>query len=315
MNAGQHFLHELWGDTPPGLMQTWTLQDKRSEYHAHRRSVQHDGHRDVFTAVGTTARALSPKTRAHAKQICAIAGMWLDLDVKPGAFRDLEAAIAHAKAYLKPTILVDSGHGLHAYHLFGEPWIFRSLEDRAEAASLAQRWQYLHRRGGSITIDSTFDLARLMRLPGTVNAKDPDDPRPVYVIGEPGPGYAVDDVRDLLRNVKVPDAGTPGTGPVALTGDTGAFGAKLDALLANSPEFEAVWTGQRLFGSMSEADLSLCSMAASAMTDPELATLIQTHRSAHGDADAVAKGQRKDYLERTIRRARSTPQPQDRRAA
>ena len=40
-------------------------------------------------------------------------------------------------------------------------------------------------------MDATWDLARVMRVPGTMNVKDPNDPRPVLLLSSDGPRYNV----------------------------------------------------------------------------------------------------------------------------
>jgi hypothetical protein len=306
--AGQAFLRELWGDgDAPGFLQTWTLHDKRSEYWPHWRGVQTDGQRDTFTAMGTTPRRHGAKHRAKAEQVCATPGLWLDLDVKEGAFPNQHQALSMARRHLLPTLLVASGYGIHAYYLFTDgPWIFRSVAERDEAASLSFRWFTLHQQSAARHgwhVDQLGDLARLMRLPGTWNCKRRDDAKLVRVLRERGPRYTRADFRELLSDVPEQPPGPTSLfdGTVALTGDTSAYAAKLDALIANSPEFAAVWERERTFPSHSEADLSLCSLAAGAMTDPELAQLIAQHRGTD------PKGRRADYVARTIRRARSAP--------
>ena len=313
---GVAFLRALWqpdGVPVPGYVQIWTLHDKTSTYLQDPAAARNfDGHADVYTAVGTTARRHGARQRAKANQIAALAGCWLDLDVEPGKIPTRDDAFALASAHLPPTITVDSGGGLHAWHLFERPWVFASIADREAAMRLAWQWQSLHRTTNGGRLDATHDLARLMRLPGTLNAKDPAAPRPVTWNGEIGPRYPLQPLRDLVAS-SVPDtpaaapSGLTGAGArVNLTGPLDQYAAKLDALLANSPEFAAVWTGQRTFPSLSEADLSLCSMAAGAMTDPELAQLIAHHRSNERfDENAQAKGRRTGYLRLTIQRARS----------
>jgi len=315
-SPGAAFLTALWGPQPRGYAQVWTLADRRSTYLKDPAAAANfDGHEDVFCAVGMTTTRLGPRQRAKAQQVAAIAGFWLDLDVGEGGAPTRDDAFTLAAAHLAPTILVDSGNGLHAWYLLHEPWLFTSREQQTEAASLARRFVALHaqtaaRRGWRI--DSVGDLARLMRLPGTLNAKDPERPRPVVWLGldrPVGDRYALGPIRDLLHNVAVdePSRAPASAAPVTLTGDTSAFASKLDALIANSPEFAARWehTTAPADGSMSAYDLSLCSMAAGAMTDPELAQLITLHRATHGSADDQAKARRASYLASTIRRARS----------
>jgi hypothetical protein len=309
------FLRALWTDQPRGFIQIWTLSERRSVYLSDPAAAANfAGQPDVFCAVGMTTTRLGAKQRAKASQVAAIAGMWLDLDVGEGGVPTREDAFEVAAAHLAPTILIDSGHGIHAWYLLPEPWIFTTREQQTQAASLARRFVALHAQTAARSgwrIDSVGDLARLMRLPGTLNAKDPAAPRPVVWLGldsPVGPRHTLNVLRHVVEGAAVlgPEPRARARAPVTLTGDTSAFAAKLDALLANSPEFQARWTHDSAprDGSMSAYDLSLCSLAAGAMTDPELATLIRLHRSLRGSAADKAKGRRHNYLQRTIALAR-----------
>jgi hypothetical protein len=316
------FLAALWTDKPRGFVQIWTLADRTSTYlQDPAAAVNFEGRPDVFCAVGMTRERLGARQRAKADQVAAVAGFWLDLDVEPGKIPTREDAFTLAWAHLEPTIVVDSGSGLHVWFLLPEPWLFTTREQQLEAASLARRFVALHQQTAAKNgwrIDSVGDLARLLRLPGSLNAKDPGKPRPVVWLGidQPvGPRHTLNDLRTLLQAVPVdePRAGARGRGPVTLTGDTTAFAAKLDALLANSPEFNARWNHDTAPAdpSLSAYDLSLCSMAAGAMTDPELADLIRLHRHRHGGPDARVKAQRPKYLADTIALARNRGDRED----
>jgi putative DNA primase/helicase len=125
-----------------------------------------------FLAPGTGAH-LGPYKRPSAQEVAGIFGTWLDLDVKPpdGA-PSIEAALEVAHAIADPTITALSGHGLHAWYLFDQPWLFADDDERRDAENLAWRWQERHREIADFHIDPTHDLARLLRVPGTVNTKD-----------------------------------------------------------------------------------------------------------------------------------------------
>lgn len=311
MNA-RDFLEQLWGPDPPGLIQVWELASKRSGYYAAPAGVHVAGQADVYAAVGTTRNRLGPGRRATANQIAAIAGVFLDLDVGPDKTPTRTAALGLANAHVRPTITIDTGHGIHAYYLFtGGPWIFRSLDERAQAARLTRAWVALHQataRDRGWHVDPVGDLARLLRLPGTINAKDPDNPRPVTVIEHEGPRHMVERLQELTD--AIPD--TPaGVQPSQLelhvqARDLAELPVKVDALIFNDQTFRSTWEHRRGAGwSMSEYDLSLCSQAAQAgFTDQDLADLITAHRTRHGDP---GKASRLDYLRRTISRARSAP--------
>lgn len=312
MNAPE-FLEALWGSPPPGFIQLWNLTDRRSEYYS-TTQINLDAQPDVFTAICTTARRLGARQRAKADQTAALCGLVLDLDIKPLAFRNRTQALSFANRFARPTITVDSGYGVHAYYLFPEPWVFRQISERERAKTILQQWVALHQieaaRSG-IHLDSVGDLARVLRLPGSLNAKDPADPKTVTVIEGRGPRWTYSQLARHLTTMPVVQSPceqqrAPAAVAVDLRQDASAFGAKLDALLANSPEFSAVWTGARRFPSLSEADLSLCSLAAGAMNDAELSELIRSNRERHQDPSG--KGERPSYVTRTIARARSSSQ-------
>jgi Primase C terminal 1 (PriCT-1) len=124
----------------------------------------------AFLAPGAGAR-LGRKRRTSNVDAAGIYGVWLDLDVKPGAAPGLDEAEALAWTFAEPTMVVASGGGLHAWHLFAEPWVFADADDRRRAESLVARWQEAHRRAAGWDIDNTADLARVLRIPNSINTK------------------------------------------------------------------------------------------------------------------------------------------------
>ena len=72
-----------------------------------------------------------------------------------------------------PTYITNTGGGVHLYWLFNTPWIFTSPDERAHAASLSRNWfrTIVKPAFGEFEIDNVSDLARILRLPGTVNQK------------------------------------------------------------------------------------------------------------------------------------------------
>lgn len=181
MNAAStEFLRRLWGDQLPddARIALWEKATKESHYLASpAEASRFDGATDLYVSAALVPAGLSPHSRLKAQEAVAIAGVWLDIDIdggpdnKQGAAPDMDAAVAVAHAVLEPTILVNSGYGLHSWWLFDEPWVFADNNDRELAQRVTRGWQTLHRQAASFRLDSTFDLARLMRLPGTLNGK------------------------------------------------------------------------------------------------------------------------------------------------
>jgi hypothetical protein len=135
------------------------------------------------------------KIRGTSASVRAIPGVWADVDVGgpihgpahkntklPTTYDDARALIAEAIP-LEPTVIIDSGHGVQVWWLFAEPWSLESNEKREEAATLVYRLQQTLLAKAKLhgwEVDGTADLARVLRLPGTVNHKL--DPVPVRVI-------------------------------------------------------------------------------------------------------------------------------------
>lgn len=145
--------------------------------------------------------------------VLAIPALWVDIDFKDVAEEEARALIANFTQ--QPSITVESGGGLHLYWLLNQP----ILEDfgRVEATlrGLAKALK------GDV---ACAEIARVMRLPGTLNRKY-DPPRPVtmaeiytdrrygledftYLIEEVGPEPAP----DPRTSAPTPDPGTS-TGP------------------------------------------------------------------------------------------------------
>ena len=210
------FLTTLWGDPPPGPVLVWTLPDKQSRWYRRfdtvnedmRQHADHDVYVEAGLAPGKGVR-LTSRTRVSEEDVAGIPALWADVDVAHPVHAkaaqlppDRERAIdVLAQLPMHPTILVDTGHGLHAWWVFSEPWIFSGDEEFHEARRTIQWWQqtikaHFSERGW--TIDSTFDLSRLMRLPGTWNNKTPNDRRPVEVVRNTGQLYCKEIFSDLV---------------------------------------------------------------------------------------------------------------------
>ena len=115
---------------------------------------------------------------------------------------------------IKPTVLVHSGHGLQAYWLFKEFWLFESEDDRKRAKSLVTRWQAMLRAAAQRrewTVDPTADLVRVLRVPGTLNRKLADAIKPVR-FREDGQHCTVDAIEEILGAAPA-DAGATGAWP------------------------------------------------------------------------------------------------------
>lgn len=333
MHEAREFLADLFGRKPKsGKIVLWTKADKRSHYFdgvVDAGKFAREAKTDVYVHVSLAAKNYGPTKRIRADQSAGIPGVWADIDVNGGpekktnAAPTLEAAAELASSVAEPTLIVCSGYGLQAWWLFDEPWSFERVEEREKAKEIAAAWIRLLRTGATergFNIDATQDLARLMRVPGTINGKGGLEAEvtgwPETVDRQDGPRYAVEAIAALAASAPRTTQ-TPLGANVQLELTEGAAPPfdKFSVAIANDETFEQTWNhdrrGSAAGWTMSEYDMSLASQAAAfEWSDQEIADLLVAHRRRFGDPQG--KATRPDYLQRTIARARSEQVKQQR---
>lgn len=208
---------------PDHYVLIWTLQGRHSKFFKDLSAAAEyaAGKRDVYTGVGLSPEDYGPQARCTAGNIAGITGLWADIDIyHPGAHakanlpEDDNAALNILKtANARPTLIVHSGYGLQAWWLFKEPWIFADQAERNQAAALAHKWdQYIRQTAHSLGFDtdSVGDLARVLRIPGTLNGKIPDDPKHVKLRwGKEDRRYNPSSLSEIVSALDLPDEPTP----------------------------------------------------------------------------------------------------------
>ena len=121
------------------------------------------------------------RTVANAKELNSF---FIDIDCGANkAYADQTEGIEALKKFLastdftKPTVVVNSGRGLHAY------WVLEQPITREEWKPIAERFKALcqeHKFEADPAV--TADVARILRIPETLNFKDPDNPLPTKVL-------------------------------------------------------------------------------------------------------------------------------------
>lgn len=190
------FLHALYGDEAPGFIVLWVNPHKDSYWapakdmrRVARGAIRLSDNANTYFGIGLHPEALGPKQRGEASGVTAIPGFWMDADVLGPAHKapDLPPSIDEVLAIINslpqlPSAIVDSGHGLQAWWLFKELWLLESDEERKQAQQLIrrfQRWLQRKAREKGYRLDNTSDLARVLRVPGTINRKPNLPPVPV----------------------------------------------------------------------------------------------------------------------------------------
>jgi putative DNA primase/helicase len=159
--------------------------------------------------------------RGSADQVTALPALWADIDVKAGACADLGQAVDVIGAISeaigsRPTVMIFSGHGFQPLWTIDDPEEAQFGGDAAKrerAATLLRRWGQLVRTVGAqrdIALDSVFDLARILRVPGTTNHKS-EPTFPVVATCDLGRPLSFEEITDRLDELDIPDPATGGT--------------------------------------------------------------------------------------------------------
>jgi hypothetical protein len=283
------------------------------------------GEADVYVHVGLSRKGFRGGDRPEATEIDGLGGLWADIDIadpvhkKPGLPPDQDAAMAVVAALgLEPGIVVHSGHGLQAWWPFAEVWTLDDQAERRRARVLARAWALTIKeraRALGYTVDMVSDISRVMRVPGTQNAKDPGQIVPVVILSQSNVTIGEDDVLRVLLDGTYEQAereidGKRSTGDQIVYGDLTLDPQaeppwdKLDLLRDLEPRFDQSWRRARTkrseTWSSSEWDQSLAAYAAQAgWSRQEIANLLIASRRKHNDDLKL----RQDYYAQTINKA------------
>lgn len=182
------FFQVLYPAETEGNTYVWTLPEKCTRVFpcanaleiAQAARQETEAHNDVYYSVGVSERPFRAYERAKSSDIVSIPGLWVDIDIAGDAHAakalppDYAAARSLLPEMLDPSMVVHSGHGLHAYYLFRELLDTRTDEERVAAEELLRRLQGAVRARAAEHgwhVDSVPDLCRVLRVPGTLNRK------------------------------------------------------------------------------------------------------------------------------------------------
>ena len=333
------FLQKLWGPEPAGKYYLWTHLDRITHWYTGYETVDRDfarqNGRNIYYGLAMIARNTvpDPKKPRHKQRpsndtpLLAIPGLWADIDWQDRSHKktnlppDENAALELLDSLeYRPTIIVNSGNGLHVLWLFQRPWLFAGDADQRSAARAVHWWQERIRRAcreRGWELDSTHSLTQMLRLPGFDNLKS--EPKPVTVIAADGPRL---DQREIARRSFEESQPEPATTPQSTgrpaaprpAGNPQDYGFTLHAdaqppedklrRALRSEKFAATWNHQRQDlvrdNSPSAYDLSLANAAIRRNWTPqETVDLMVAFRRRH----ALQPKLRYGYYHRTLARA------------
>lgn len=130
-------------------------------------------HNDVYLRPSVLSR-IPESGRGKEDDTLGSSALWVDLDYEKEGRSRREAHAALSNFTPAPSILVHSGHGFHAY------WLLSGFCGDPQAVKEMNKW--LAGQFSPYGADRAYDLARLLRIPGTWNRKIPDDIRQVELL-------------------------------------------------------------------------------------------------------------------------------------
>lgn len=297
------FLAALWPDLGGHHLLLWRLPSKRSEWvqevtsNTIARIEQWAESEDVYAGCGLRNTNLGPTRRGERADVVAIPGLWIDADYSGNSGDhkkpNLPPTEADARKLLEemglpPSAIVHSGHGLQAWWLFREPWVFEDDADRDKAERLTKAWCDTFRAKAQARgwdADQVGDLPRVMRLPGTWNRKGA--PVQTRLLSLTEARYNPDDFEAYLSAAPLLKRTIPSQPwTFELHADAEPPAEKFLLLCEIDLKFRMSWAHQRTDlqdQSASSYDLSLASRAlAAGWNVQEIVNLLIAHRRKHG---------------------------------
>lgn len=136
---------------------------------------------NTFFGVGLRRKILAHNLRGRDSDIAVITALYADIDVKSGAHAQSALPDSTEKAIeflnslpIQSSIIVNSGNGLHAYWLLEAPFEIQGAQDKEYITSIFKGWSKFvnaNARERGWKLDNVSDLARVLRVPGSVNYK------------------------------------------------------------------------------------------------------------------------------------------------
>ncbi|MET8334402.1 YfjI family protein [Streptosporangium canum] len=180
------------------------------------RALDQQHKQGIYARVTTLNQVPAPGKRGGAADSLSFPGFWGDVDlagpghktkdVLPATVEEAQRIIA-VSGLPEPTMWIHSGGGLYPWHLLDEP-VLVTADNRDDMATLAARWQLVilaaSEQLGYGYGEGVGDLARVLRIPGTINRKA-GLARACTVLEASGITYSLDDLATALYRIDLPE--------------------------------------------------------------------------------------------------------------
>jgi len=247
---------------------------------------------------------LEPSNTCRTKEVdtAGVTCLWMDVDDSkysgdaPGILNSLD---------IVPSFCVESGGGLHAYWLLDKYNYFETEADRAWFKRIIQGWQSEVNKSFGNRLDHTHDLARILRIPGTLNHKYTPS-RPVKIAS--GATYTEYPIQ-IFEGYMAPAEGkepkqAKEISPIQIHG-AGKYSKQISAALTNSELFNDTFHRQRPDledQSPSGYDFSLAIQCINlGFTDEEIVNTLIAARRASGENTKAHRVE--SYYKKTLQAA------------
>lgn len=140
-------------------------------------------------------KTYDPNTTVDGTHIDTFEWVFVDFDLKSGTYPTKEDFTEYVlgKESLPPSRIVDSGNGVHVF------WRVSDLDAKAFLRFQRRLCRLYH------TDEAVSKIYQLMRIPGTINVKNPDSPRLCQTVYEEGNVYTSEQLDRLLPPISPAD--------------------------------------------------------------------------------------------------------------
>lgn len=213
------FLQLLFGKCTEGCITITTLPGSRNEHipvreldRAAEQIVKYGMSANTYYGLALRCAGLPETVRGSVDEIKTVVCMYADIDVRgPEHVKDdlpetREDAVGFVNALaMKPSILVNSGNGIHALWLLDEPFVIHNEEERQYIRDISAGFGiYVIQQGikKGWKLDNVQDIPRMLRAPGSLNFKS-DPPKPCEVYSAEEIRYPLSAFEEFKRNAEI----------------------------------------------------------------------------------------------------------------
>lgn len=225
----EKFLNTLYGKVTIKIFgYLWTKQDKKtypfdvssqeSRREMARRAIElNDSGFDIYYSVNLGNTPPPEYKRFTRKEISLQVATVTDIDVEGGAHisnkkKKYAPTFDAAKSFLPftPSLIIDSGYGMHALCLYAEP-IPITDDNRKQAKERNEKFlDVIRNKAGVYEVDGVGDLSRVLRVPGTFNYKCGRDNAPLCrLVDARDVRFTTEDIDDRLTVAATTAANVP----------------------------------------------------------------------------------------------------------